>query len=342
MKKIITLLLIFVMCSGCAFALDVLPLMSSKSEQQDRVWVGTFQLVWNDFSDGIVKGPVQFRGGKSKLAEELNKRDFTADRLSESSYYKTYGAISPDLKAQIETAIKEKFNETSDILGMIDWTPATGKYLVYAMLKKDFKFLVPFDKLKQEKFGKNREKIQYFGINNKSKGNLRDQISVLFYNSADDFALKIRTEGRDELYLYRTRKDETFDKLYTAMTAEEYDGFKGFAPKDELKVPDINLYALKSFDELCGRKIKHTKGLIINTALETVDFKMNNEGVKLKSEAAIATAKSILIPQELKPRKFYFDDTFVLFLKEQGRDKPYFALRVHDAALVNKTGKSEK
>ena len=121
MKKLLAVIALLMLVSGSAIAksnamLDVLPLFSSASEQQNRVWVGTFQLAWNDLMDGIVKGPVVFGGEKSKLAKQLNKQKFKADMLSEDSYYKTYGEISPELKSTIETAIKEKFNETSDIL----------------------------------------------------------------------------------------------------------------------------------------------------------------------------------------------------------------------------------
>ena len=79
---------------------------------------------------------------------------------------------------------------------------------------------------------------------------------------------------------------------------------------------------------------------MIDQALETVDFKMDNEGVKLKSEAVIATRMSAMLPPaKVKPRKFYFDDTYVIFLQEAGKDKPYFAMRVNDVETINKTGR---
>jgi len=37
-----------------------------------------------------------------------------------------------------------------------------------------------------------------------------------------------------------------------------------------------------------------------------------------------------LPPEEIVPRLFYFDDTFVIFLKEKEKKRPYFALRVND------------
>lgn len=345
MKKILVLLCILLLAGGAVVArsektLDVLPLLSSKSEQQNRVWVGTFQLVWNDLMDGIVKGPVKFEDYKSPLAKQLNKQKFKADQLSEDSYYKTYGETSPELKAEIEAAIKEKFNETSDILDSIDWTKAPGKYFVYAMLKKDFKFLTAFDKLKPARFAHSFKKVDYFGIDSKSDSALDNMVNVLFYNSKNDFAVAIKTDGNDVVYLYRTDDDKTFDKLYSDMFMKKvyYEGPSKFNSDDELKVPNISLYREKSFDELCNHKIKGTD-MIISQALETIDFKMDNEGVKLKSEAAIAVRMSALLPEKIEPRKFYFDDTFVLFLQEADKMKPYFALRVDDVSLINKTGR---
>jgi len=348
MKKLIAFSILFVIGGLAAHALpkktsslEVLPLLASESKQANRVWVGTFQLVWNDFMDGIIKGPIKFEGYESQLADALNKQKFKANQLSEDSYYKTYGEISPELKDIIEKGIKEKFDETSDILGSIDWTPAPGKYLVYAMLKKDFKFLTAFDKLKPEKFGKNRTKVNFFGINNDSDAILRNMVHVMFYNSSDDFAVYIRTQGKDEVYLYRTDDNKTFDRLYSDMFIKkaQFDGKNKFGPEDELKVPDINLYAMKTFGELTNKVIKNTDGIMISTAVETIEFKMNNEGVKLKSEAAIATTTSILLPDNDKPRKFHFNDTFVMFLQESGKNKPYFALRVQDVDMINKTGR---
>ena len=123
------------------------------------------------------------------------------------------------------------------------------------------------------------------------------------------------------------------------MKKVQYDGPYEFKSDDEFKVPNISLYREKSFDEFTNRQIKGTD-MMIDKAIETVDFKMDNEGVKLKSEALIMTKLAAMLPDEkIKPRKFYFDDTFVLFLQEADKNKPYFALRVKDISLINKTGR---
>ena len=117
-KKLIALLAVMIIAGvagSSAFAarqkqqpLDVLPLFSSQSTQANRLWVGTFQLAWNDLMDGVIKGPVLFAGKTPDVVKGLNAQSFKADQLDESSYYKTYGETSPELKKTIEAAIKEK------------------------------------------------------------------------------------------------------------------------------------------------------------------------------------------------------------------------------------------
>ena len=72
---------------------QITPTYTSKLSTIDsnKVWVGTFNLVWNDFMNDVIKGKVEFEDGESELANELNKQSFTADQLSENSYFKIQG-----------------------------------------------------------------------------------------------------------------------------------------------------------------------------------------------------------------------------------------------------------
>ena len=314
--------------------LVVMPMFSTETQDQNKVWVGTFQLVWNDLMDNVVKAPIVFTDGPSNLADELNKQEFTKAMLSENSYYTAHGVANMNLKEQIDKALMEKFNETSDILKGMDWT---GKnYLVYAMLKKDFEFLNAFDELKKEKFGQlSKEKVQYFGINEKSKKGLRENVNVLFYNNEKDFAVEIRTKQNDRVLLYRTDDNRAFSAIYDDMMkkASEYTDSRRFGDEDNLKIPFISFKSNNEYPEIEGKTIKDTE-LTIDKALQTIDFKMDNKGVKLKSEAALIMKMSMPVPIMRKPANFYFDDTFVMFLIE--KDKPYFALRVADVVSLNK------
>lgn len=346
MKKILVSLAILVaMIGGISTAqaqevnsIEVLPTMNTQSTAQNRIWVGTFQLVWNELTDKIVKAPVKFLDFESQMANNLNQKQFKKSNLNEKSYYVKSGIVSPALKAEIEKNIKSKFHETSDILKMFDFTYNPEKIFVYAMLKKDFRFTNAFDKLATGNFGNSQEKVKYFGINDNSNPKLYKNVSVLFYNDDNDFAVKLYTKGKDEVLLYRTNDDKTFDKYYAELNDKtaKYSGDKNFVKNDTLTIPDIKLYQETSFNELEGHQIVGTN-MQIDKTIETVDFRMNNKGVKLKSEAAIMLRCMSLAPRE--GRDFTFNNNFVLFLIEKNQNTPYYAMKVSDVAAINKTGK---
>lgn len=319
----------------------VLPTMDSEVANGNTIWVGTFQIVWNEVIDNIVKGPLEFVGGTNDTGKKLNKREFNKTDISEDSYYTKFGIISPKLKKEIEKGIKEKFNETSDILGLIDFTYDPQKMLIYAMLKKDFKFLEAFDKLNDQTFGDNPKKVKYFGVKSASSYNLYKNISPLFYNNDDDYAVKLHTQSNDEVILYRTddvkKLNEYFEDI--KVKSNKYSGEKYFGHNDRFKVPEISLYEITNFKEVEGKSIKGTDFRIDKT-IETIDFKMDNEGVRLKSEAAMMMATCAIGVAPPKIRYFYFNKNFVLFLIEKDKNVPYFAMRVVDVAKLNETGKN--
>ena len=110
--------------------------------KDNTTWCGTFQLIWNDLKNDLVKQDIMFINDPNmSVVRNLNKGSFTTEDVSESAYYKVYGHPSLELKQQIEDAIKEKFNETSDILDDFDWEGAgPNDYFLYCMLKKEFEF----------------------------------------------------------------------------------------------------------------------------------------------------------------------------------------------------------
>ena len=317
---------------------EILPTMNTLSNATNQVWVGTFQLIWNDLIDEIIKHPVEFVYEKSIMADNLNNREFTVEDLSENSYYKKLGLASPKMKAEIEKGIKEKFNEKSDILDMFDWTPAPDKYILYAMLKKDFQYIEPFDKLEDDNFKGSEGKVKYFGINEDSKWSLRHTVDVLYYNGQDDFAVALKSKQGDTIYLYRTNDEKTFDVLYSDMLkkSKDYKGKKYLAKIDEFKAPMIEFKTEREFPELSNKPIKNSR-FFISKAIETVQFKMDEIGVKLKSEAGMMMATSAAPGFEIEqPRFFYCDGKYIIFLLDDKKSKPYFALKVQDAKKLQK------
>ena len=69
----------------------------------------------------------------------------------------------------------------------------------------------------------------------------------------------------------------------------------------------------------------------IKQALQTIDFELNNVGGSVKSEALIEALKNAVFETG---RKFIYNEDFILYLKEEDKEKPYFALKVDNTDVL--------
>lgn len=301
--------------------------------QDDTIWCGTFQLIWNDLKNDLAKQDIVFTP-QLKVVENLNKETFRVNDLSDKYFYKKIGTPSISLKKEIEQAIKDKFNEKSDILNDFEWENRDPKdYFLYAMLKKEFQFEKAFEELDNGKFT-DYENVSYFGIKKSSESEeLRNQVKVLYYNSKDDFAIKLITKQEDEVILCKNPKGNTFNEIYKNITTQEskYKGNKNFQEGELLKVPNIKMNEKTEFTEIQNKSFLFSNGdsYHIEKALQTIEFELDRTGGKIKSEAGMMVKnESVAIMDEI--REFSIDDTFAIFLIEKGKDKPYFAGKIND------------
>ena len=315
----------------------------------DSVWCGTFQLIWNDMKNDLVGEDIVFNP-QLEIVNNLNKETFTDKMLSDSYYYKVYGLKNLELKKEIEKAIKTKFNsygnsevpeikfnETSDILDSFDWSnealdnqdPLVRRYFFYTMLSREFKFLKAFTKLNNASFNKYTN-IKYFGIDNNTKEDVNNNMEVLFYNNNVDFAILINTKSNDEVIFYKNPQGDNFQNIYNNMLIQtkNYNGTKYFSKYDTFKAPYISLNIKKEYSELANKKYKTKEGEgEIYKALQTIKFTLDEKGGKIKSEAAIDANTSL---SAQTGREFSVNNTFALFLREKGQEKPYFAALIND------------
>ncbi|HJJ07078.1 MAG TPA: hypothetical protein OIM35_05540 [Clostridiaceae bacterium] len=314
----------------------------------DSSWCGTFQLVWNDMKNEVVKKDVIFNP-QLDMVKNLNKEDFNETMLSEDYYYKIYGLKSLALKEQIENGIKEKFNQTSNILNDFNWSeseldnpnnPNVRRYFFYTMLYRKFEFLQEFDKLDNGKFGNKYKDVQYFGIDENTENSVGNQITVLYYNSKDDFAIIVNTKTDDEVIFCKSPNGSNFNEIYENMNNEsnKYTGSRSFKNVDEFKAPNLEFDEKKEYTELANKEFKTADPYYdtaeIQKAIQTIKFSLDEKGGEIKSEAAIDMTASVTSvvskPKADEPRYFYVDDTFAIFLREKGKTKPYFAGRIDD------------
>ena len=300
--------------------------------QTNTIWCGTFQLIWNDLKNDIAKQDIVFTP-QSKIVENLNKETFTTKDISEKYYYKKIGTPTIALKQEIEKAIQDKFNEKSDILDSFNWDGKNKEdYFLYAMLKKEFQFEKTFDEFENGKFGE-YDDVKYFGIKNVSSDEQRGQVTVLYYDSSENFAIKLKTKQEDEVILCKNPEGKTFNEIYKNIEDKESDfkGNKNIEEKEIVKIPNIKLNEKSEFSELENKSFFFSNGnsYLIEKAMQTIQFELDKTGGKIKSEAGMMVSKTSLEMPEEK-REFLIDDTFAIFLKEKGKDNPYFAGKISD------------
>ena len=242
-----------------------------------------------------------------------------------------------DLKNKIQNGIKQKFNEDSNLIDRIDWNDSNG-YVLYAMLKKEFNFLEPFSTaMGSMTFNNSEPRIKCFGVDSSNNPIASKNVEVLFYNSEDDFAIKLNTKEGEEVILYKTTgENKSFEENYKEIKKQQinYSGKNTFEENDILRIPFIKVNDEINYDELCGREIKNSN-YYIKQALQTIDFELNNVGGSVKSEALIdATQKA----WTEKSRKMIFDSDFILYLKEESKEQPYFALKVDNTDILLEEG----
>ena len=86
------------------------------------------------------------------------------------------------------------------------------------------------------------------------------------------------------------------------------------------------------FTEIQNKAFYFSNGLpyTIEKAIQTIEFELDRKGGKIKSEAGMMAKNesAIMFPEER--REFFIDDTFAIFLIEEGKDAPYFAGKIND------------
>ena len=286
----------------------------------NNLWVGTLDLAWKDLEEKIGLNKIELEGEMPQIANDLNESTFSKEMLNPNDY-----------KINVERTV-------------------TNGYKIDATLNKELNFLESFDNFNDYKwtFGNSDEAIKYFGINNASPEKMNRNVEILFYNKlnndsllSNDMAIKLKTKEGDEIILYRTDDKKSFDEYYEDIKAKtkNYKGRTEFLEDDELRVPYVKVNGMINYNQLYDKKIKNSKGLYIYDVIQNVNFNLNEKGCNLSSKATMVT-EYMGIGQDTK--YCYFQDTFIIFMKEKNSDKPYFALKVDNNDILEKIEETDE
>lgn len=281
----------------------------------NNLWVGTLDLAWKDLEEKLGKGKIELEDENLQIVNELNSSNFTKEMLDSNDY---------EIKVERTT---------------------TNGYKIDATLNKELNFLEIFDNFSNDynwTFSNSEEYIKYFGINNASSEEMNKNIEVLFYNEigngsllSNDFAIKLQTKEKDEIILYRTNDKKSFDEYYKDIQekSKKYTGNKKFGEDDELRVPYVRVNGMISYSDLYGKEIKNSDGLYIYDVIQNVNFSLNEKGCNLSSKATMVTEYN---SGGENAKYCYFQDKFIIFMKETNSDNPYFALKIDNTDILEK------
>lgn len=202
-------------------------------------------------------------------------------------------------------------------------------------IKSFFDMQLPFKKPFDELGLKFKGKMVYgFGTTGR-----HSQIEIIYYNSDDDFALRLLPENEDHEILvcksdFSKSKSlyEVFSQVNAQIPAETKpsDAWKlKLNDKDEVAVPDLAFNLQTRFHEIEGAKYKTgpTPWIVIK-AWQQNALTMNSKGVAAKSKAEIQTeATAIKRIEEIKipVKRLILNSNYVVFLKRKESKWPYFA-----------------
>lgn len=336
---------------------------------QNLIYCATFQIVWNQLADEIIKEPIALEGNPL-TAQMLNKRTFEKHELSESAYLAMIGFGYDNIIEKIKHALKEKFNREADLLRAAE----NADLVSYAYLEKNLPFDTVFDVF-DEPLSFNNTPVQSFGLREDGQAIL--QVTVLDYINPDDFIIKLHASRKidqepkagipvrhpritDDVILAKVTPlptlAETVQVVFERINAEKYKQLaKGPYTEENrrksyllspmidslaseiLQIPKLNIKIQCNFTELVGRKLQnqHFEHYKIAQAIQAVKFQLDETGAQLSSEALMGLTFGVHIA-EPDPRKFIFDKPFLLCLREKGAQHPYLVLWVGNSDLLVK------
>ena len=311
------------------------------NENKDKIWTEGFQLAWNDVSYNYTNGPVLFEDfnnddeivalSNKNIDNHMFANSYNLDEIKilefEDNQYNV--ARTNDAKIKDEIANNNSLNSalansSNFAMNNMVFRDNENELTIYSAFGEEIDLGKNFVEVPARTFNTSYDKYKFFGMDEEAYDKVKENVAVLFYNSADDFAISV-VYNEDELILYRTDNEESFDAIYEEIYEKKVDGLE-LEKNDILEAPWINVDEGIIYDELIGKKVIGEDELTIKNIGQDIAFNLKASSEK-KVEGNI---------DEVKGKEYIFDGNFVLFLKKEYSEVPYFALRVDDTNYLVK------
>lgn len=303
------------------------------------IYCSTFQLVWNELSS-FLKGKISFTG-ECSIVNELNKMSFTKEHLDENCYLAYADFISSGILDKIKRNLMDKFRETSKLdLDPKRFNPSD--ILAYSFLLKVLIFEKKFEELQNFYFtGDDRDStpVESFGLKTVRKDTekkLRNQAQILYYGDYDDFTVSFKTQSQDYMILAKTAPQSTLQETLSKVQSNPWKDPDYLKDGETLQVPKLDFDLEHHYEELIGKVVcvdSKPMDFYVSDAVQFIKFILNEEGAKLRSEAAM-TLRLCANFDGPPIRRFIFNKPFLLYLTQGKNAPPYFVAWISNSEVM--------
>jgi hypothetical protein len=304
--------------------------------ERNIIYCATFQLAWNSLRNDFLKEDVKVKPD-SPTVEFLNQLASEKQNLSENEYVAKAGLTKDGIAERINKDLKTKFPDQSEQINPEGLMP--NDIITYGFLFKNLKFKNKFEALDNPlNFGMNMTvPVNSFGIVNLRSSKVTKQVSIHDYMSDNDFIIKIKPESdEDEIVLARIAPSRNLEETCKDIQMRIKKGkVESIDEYDTLMVPKIKFNIMHTLTDLQNREIANRgfEKYRITKALQTIMFKIDEKGAILKSRAVVEAAAAAPPKQ---PKHLIFNKPFFIYLNKKSSERPYFAMWVGNAELLEK------
>lgn len=315
---------------------------------KSAIWCASFQFAWNRLKEDVVKEPIQLANAQP-VADRLNRADQVENDVEENSVYAAAGLVKDGIVERIQAEMARKFPNVSRPL--LD-APAAGA-VAYAYLAASSKYEYPFFE-NDERFlftdsDGNKTAVGSFGIRAKDDyayDRLRGQVQVLYCpreaiwreEEIPEFIVDpCKTSQPYQIVLARVDRQgtlaETLADVERKIASQPADDFASkVGPRDTLLIPNMRWMVSHRFKELEGKDKQFLnpalEGLYLDTAIQTIQFRLNRSGAELASEAKVYVKPGASF--------FHFDRPFLVMMKNRSHKNPFLLVWIENAELLEK------
>jgi len=302
-------------------------------EGKNVVYCSTFQLCWNDMKD-IFDDNIELVDGP-EMVDFLNKSLSTKADISDEYYVAVAGFAGDNIEEDINRQLKSKFSEEV----LVDYSGnADDDIIAYAYLYKNLEFAEEFESLETPlDFGAGNYTfdVEAFGIEDYSNKNKKmgEQVDIIDYNNYDDFIIRLNTKSSDdEIILAMVSPQNTLlETIEYVSNRVENGSNESMMEHDVLKIPKFSFNISHTYSELIDKGIENQPFMAysISEAQQEISFVLDEKGAILKSISSFSLSKD-----DIESRYLVFNQPFLLYMKEEGAQYPYFAMWIENTDLM--------